>query len=127
MAESIFDAMAFLRRLKDLKKVQWGKWDGRPIDILDCKVEVGPPLKIVCRFSDAGQEHTVDAEHPWIQHHSQPPDVIRVDGKDVDKDDMDLQFASTLFRVDMKYLLDYQQDGQPHWFVLRARARTLNV
>ena len=28
---------------------------------------------------------------------------------------------TTGFRVDLKYLMEYQQAGQPHWLLLRAR------
>ena len=114
-----------LGNLSNLKTIYTGRLDDKMFSEI---VGAGPhvtvdwastTLTIACKFKITGDatEHSASATHNLV-HDGQ--DVIKVDGADVDADDVSLVLVHTA-PPQIRYMFHYDKDGVHHTLVLRAR------
>lgn len=119
----LLDAIKAIKKLKGLQQIKSGTLDDDKIQIVKQDVDVlKDRLTVECTYkTEDGKEHTVSAIHPFDEDNE--PNEIKIDGADVDQDDVDLDLDTKLFKVIMEYRLEFTQDGSPHVLVLRATAK----
>lgn len=111
----IATALGALRRLERFGE---GSLDGRPVAILDSRVHASPQgIRLAVTFRLDEHRHQVEAEHDWEGGR----DVVRVDGRDVEKRDADLHFSLREGEAELEYRLWYERQGEHHRLALDAR------
>lgn len=121
---SVIQIIKSLKKFKDLEKITKGKWDGEEIEIVNHDVDLhADRIEVDCTFKFKGNQHNVHAIHPWKS--SAGDDEVKVDGQDVEQDDVDLDLDSYPLKnkIELEYRLEYTKDGQQHTLVLTASAK----
>jgi hypothetical protein len=118
---SVLSILKALKKFTDLQKITSGTWDDQVLEIVEYDVDVhGDRLKVNCKFKLDNKEHTVDAIHAWKEDDNS--NQIRIDGNDVEGDDVDLDIDTYPFKnkIVLEYRLEYSQNDKKHVLVLRG-------
>jgi hypothetical protein len=125
------DAYKLIKALKDLRVIRWGVLDSKMAESVSPEgkehvkvlaTQAALEINCKCKFPGEEKETAVYAKHYVLEDGK---DVIKINGKDVEMDDVDLKAAVAALKktVDCKYMLEYIQEGTRHTLQLRSRAK----
>jgi len=112
-----------LKKVVDkLKKIRKAQWNGQAVTVESYDIDVIVPerkITIDATLKRGDETLKIAAVHyPF----DETPDVITVNGADVDQDDVDLDLDKHWFRIDLEYRLEFEMGGKTQEVVLTASA-----
>jgi len=113
-----------IKRLADARKIKGGKLDDRKLEEVKGKVTLGAgTLNIQATYKLDGVKHEVVAQRTVVGEKAS----IKIDGKAMDKPDIDLHSGTSGLKLVVKYVLQYEEAGKFHELRLYAFVSLLNL